>query len=464
MLRRILIITGYLLLGLTLVGFTIVLVAYGNDYTYNFTTHKIIQKGHVIIDSVPSNGHVTADGHQLKKKTPYQAAYNVGGHMFSVNLPGYWPWQKSLSVVAGQVSLAQYVILIPKNPITTDLDTRVQITAQAVSKDHRHLAYITGGTNAAVYTVDLGNDSPVKIYAPKAATPAAPAEQLTDVAWSSDSSHLLITGTVGGQPEELLESANGGTPINLTQQYGFSFSGIEFSSSNWQQLYWIAPDGLRRLDVGSQTVSNVLAANVDQFWIIQNRVLYIQDVDSERSLWSIDSNNHTQELVEALPASTTYSVAYSTFLGVDELAVVPASTGTGTLYTGTFGSTPIAKTIAHNVTSASFSPDGHLLLFSSPTLLVTYDVNQSELQNKLIDYTITDQPGQLVSYSWFDNYHLLLDRSGELYWSEYDSTNRIDLGLAYGGFPGYGTSDDKSIVTFRPLGSGVRILLLSLKI
>jgi hypothetical protein len=464
MLRRILIIFGYLMLGLLLVGFTIVLVAYGNDYSYDFSTHKIIQKGHVIIDSLPSNVHVTADGHLLTKKTPYQAAYRVGNHTFGLSLPGYWPWQKTLNVVAGQVSLAQYVILVPKNPTTTDLDSRVQIVAQAISKDHRHVAYITGGADAAVYTLDLGDDSPVKIYTPKAATATTPAEQLTDVAWSDDSSHLLLTGTTGGQPEELLESADGGTPTNLTQQYGFSFSGIQFSSSNWQQLYWIAPDGLRRLDVGSQTVSNVLASKVDQFWIIKDRVLYVQNTDSEWSLWSIDGSSHTQELIDSLPASSSYSVAYTTFFGEDELAVVPAATQTGTLYTGTFGSNPIAKTIAHNVTAASFSPDGHLVVFSSPATLVTYDLNQSELQNKLVDYTITDQPGQLLSYSWFDSYHLLLNRGGELYWSEYDGTNRIDLGPAYGGFPGYGTSDSKSIVTFRPLGSGVRILLLSLKL
>ncbi|HUD11393.1 MAG TPA: PEGA domain-containing protein [Candidatus Saccharimonadia bacterium] len=463
MLRRILIISGYVFLTLLLVGLTVVLVAYGNDYSYDFSTHKIIQKGHVIIDSLPNNIHITADGHILTKKTPYQAAYKVGMHTFGLNLDGYWPWQKSLEVVAGQVSLVQYVILVPKNPPQIDLDTRVQIVAQAISEDHRHLAYVTGGPDAAVYTLGVGNDSPVKVYTPKAGTTTTPAEQLTDVAWSADASHLLITGTVGGQPEELLESASGGSAINLTQQYGFTFAGIQFSTSNWQQLYWIAPDGLRRLDVGSQTVSSVLASNVSQFWPIPNQVLYVQNTGTEQSLWSINGNNHSQQLIDALAASPTYAVAYSTFLGTDELAVVPSATGTGTLYTGTFGSTPIAKTIAHAVSGASFSPDGHLVAFSSSNLIVTYDLNQSELQNKLVDYTISGEPGQLLSLSWFDNYHMLLNRSGEMYWSEFDGANRVDLGPAYGDFAAYGTSDAKSIVTFRPLGSGVRILLLSLK-
>jgi hypothetical protein len=460
MLRRILLIIGYLLLIILLVGFTVVLVAYGNDYSYDFQTHKVIQKGHIILDTLPTGLRVTADGRLLTKKTPYQAAYTVGMHEFSVSAPGYYTWQKNLQVIAGQVNLAMYAVLVPRHPVETIIDSRLQITAEAMTPDSKHLAYITGGLNPAVYTVNVANPTPVKVYVPKVATATNPAETVTSVEWSHDGSHLLITGTANGQPEELLEAAGGGSPVNLTAQYGFTFSGVQFSDNNWQQLYWIAPDGLRRVDVGAQSVSDVLATNVTQFWPIPGRVLYIQQIAGEPSLWDLDGNDHSQRLIDALADSPTYSIDYSTWLGNDEIAIVPSATGTGTLYTGLFGSTPTALTIAHSVVNASFSPDGHLIAFYSPTNIVTYDLNQSQLQNHFIAYDMSGLPGSLTALSWWDSYHMLQNRSGRLYWSEYDGSNRVNLGLAYSTFGAYNTPDQKSLVTFKSQASGVELLEL----
>ena len=297
MLRRILIVIGYTLLTLLVVALTIGLVAYGKDYTYDFKTHRIVQKGHVIIKSVPNGLQLVADGKWVHKKTPYQAAYSVGMHTFSLAQDGFYTWQKTLKVVAGEVTLAQYVILVPRHPAAMVLDTKPQIVAQAISKDHRHLAYITGGSDAALYTLDLGNPKPVKVYEPKAATATNGAEVLTGLEWSDDASHLLVFSTVDGSPVVQLMAANGAGLQNLTDQYKFDFSTIKFSSSDWRLLYWMSPDGLRRLDVGAQSVSGVLADKVTQFWVTPGRVLYVQQTELGRSLWSVDSHDKHQELI-----------------------------------------------------------------------------------------------------------------------------------------------------------------------
>jgi len=464
MLRRVLIALGYSVLTILLVGVTFGLVAYGNDYTYDFSTHKIIQKGHVILDSLPGGLKVTADGKQLSKKTPYQAAFKVGTHTFALNKDGYWSWQKSLQVWAGQVTLARYIILLPKQMKESVLDTRKQIMAQSISKDHRHLAYVTGGDDSALYTLDLPSGKPVKLYAAKAAvaatptTPGTPAEVLRDVAWSDDASHLLVTSQIGAQTVYRLAAASGGEPTNLTDQYKEDFSGLKFSGSNWRQLYWISPEGLRRLDVGSQSISAVLADKVKQFWVTTDRVLYVQQTDTGRSLWSLNGGDKHQELIEALVQSDSYDVAFATYRGSDELAVVPAKTGIGTLYSAIFGDNPVAKVVARGVTNASFSPDGHLLAFTSPTSIITYDLEQSQIREQLVSYSVTDQPGNLEALEWFDNYHLLLTRSGRLYWSEFDGANRVDLGAGVSGLPSYGTSDSKNMIEFRPDGDSMRIV------
>ncbi len=463
MLRRILTFSGYLGVTLLVVGVTVALVAYGNDYVYDFSTHRIIQKGHVIINTLPNGIRVTADGKQLNKKTPYQAAYKVGVHSFELAKDGFLPWKKTLEVIAGQVTLARYVILMPKDPVRTVLDSQPQLVAQAISKDHRHLAYISGGATPALYTLDLGNPKPVKLYAPKAATATEPAEVLTGVTWSDDASHLLVVSSMGDQVVHRLAAASGGEPLNLTNQYRFNFTGLKFSSSTWKQMYWVSPDGLRRVDNDNQSVSAVLADKVTQFWVMPDRVLYVQQTDLGRSLWSLDNRGHRQELIQALVESDSYAVAYANYRGKDELAVVPSKTQTGTLYSDIFGSTPVAKVVAHDVTGISFSPDGHLLALSSPTVITTYDLERSSIDNSFVSYSIVDQPGTLSALTWFDNYHLLTNREGKLYWSEFDGANRAELGTAYGLFPAYNTADMKSVVMFGLNEQSTRISEVQLK-
>jgi hypothetical protein len=463
MLRRILIITGYFLLTIAVVGITFVLVAYGKDYTYDLSTRQIIQKGHIILGSVPNGAQVYEGDRYLKKKTPYQAAFKVGSHTLRLEKSGYRTWKKTFEVVAGKVNLARYIIMMPNRPETSTFDTKALVVNQSISKDHRHLAYIAGGADAGLYTMDLGDAKPVRLYTPKAATPTSGAEMLQDVRWSDDASHLLLVSVVDGQPVHRLLAADGGDSVNLTEQFRSNLTGLQFSASNWRQLYWISPEGLRRLDVDSKSVSGVLADKVVQFWPEKDRVFYVRQTELGRSMWAVDNHGKHQELIQALAESESYAVAYTSYQGKDELAVVPSRTQTGTLYNDILSDTPVAKIVARGVTGVSFSPDGHLAMFTSPTAMTAYDLERSSLDERTVTYGITDQPGQLSSLSWFDNYHLLVTRNGHLYWCEFDGANRVDLGVATGVLPGYGTADFKSVVMFRPEGAKTQVAQIRIR-
>ena len=462
MLRRILIPIGYFLVVAAVVLITVGLVAYGQGIEYDFKTGRIIHTGLVIIQSSPSSVAVSLNGKTTKKKTSYRASFEAGDYTFELAKDGYYTWKKTLKVVSSEVTLAQYVLMVPRHPNTTTLDTKAQIVAQSISKDHRHVAYATGGPEAAVYTLDLGNPKPVKIYSAKVATPEQPAETLLDVTWNDDASKLLVASQNGPTATHHLMNADGASAINLTQQYGFNFTGLKFNPANGQQLYWVSPDGLRRLDVGAQSVSAVLADKVTGFQMAPDRVLYVQTTELGHSLWSLDGRGHKQELIQALPESDTYAMAFTTYRGTEELAIVPSKTRVGTLYSDIYGTNPVAKTIARDVSEAAFAADGHLLTFSSATNLVTYDLELSTLTGKLVTYHASGIH-DLAAVTWFDNFHLLANEGGHLMLMEYDGANGTDLGALTGTFPAYATADARSIVALRPVGSGVGYTQITIK-
>jgi hypothetical protein len=219
-------------------------------------------------------------------------------------------------------------------------------------------------------------------------------------------------------------------------------------------LYWISPDGLRRLDVGSQSVSAVLADKVSQFEIASDRVLYVQTTDLGRTLWSLDRNNHTQQLIQALPESDSYSISFASYNGQPQLAVVPAKTGTGTLYSDIYGNNPVAKIIARNVSSALFSSDGHLLNFWGSGAMETYDLDRSNFTTKTTLYAFPAVSAAYSAVTWFDNYHLLITVSNRVVFSEFDGANQVDLGATVANFAAFGSSDNRSVYSVSPAKNG----------
>ena len=448
MLRRIAIIFGYLVLTCLVVLATVGLVAYGQDYSYSFSQHRVVRSGNVIIQSIPSGVKIAQGTHKPSKKSMYRLEAG-STYAFSIVKDGYHTWQKTLSVLAGRVSLVQYVILVPTDLSPHTLLSNPQIVSQSWSRDHRHLAYVTGGTNSAIYTYNPGDAKPAKIFVPTAATDTTTAETLQTVAWSDDASHLLVTSQLNGVSTVRLMDSSGANAIDLTSTYGFDFTSLHFSGSTWKQLYWISPDGLRRLDVDAQTVSGVLADQVKQFSVSGDRVFYIQSANAVESLWLLNgSGNKPQQLVAALPTSDHFGMAYVSYRGSDVLALVPSVTGAGTLYSDIFGDTPVAQTVAHNVTDVSFSPDGHLAAFSGTGTITTYDLDQSNVFGTPVDYTFSVN-NMATPPVWFDNFHLLSSQNGRLVWSEFDGQNQVDLGTTANLLPA-SSSDTKSVYVWRP--------------
>ena len=447
MLRRIAAIVGYVLATGLVVVLTIGLVAYGQDYSYDFTHHKIVRSGNVIIQTVPSGVKFAISGKTTSKKSSYRLDAGKN-YLFGITRAGYHAWEKSLAVVAGKVTLVQYVVLVPNNPATTSQVTAASVASDSVSRDHHHVAYLTTGSTAGLYSYDVGSGKTVKLYTPAAATDTTPAETLTSVAWSDDASRLLVMSKIGDVVTARIMSAAGTNVINLTTTYNYDFSGLQFNTGSSTQLYWMSPDGLRRLDLDNQTVSAILAANVKQFQIAEGNVFYVQASTLGESLWVLNGKgNKPQIVITALPASDNYGIAYTNYRGTDALAVVPSGTQIGTLYTNIFSDVPVAQTIAHGVTAASFSPDGHLLEFHGATTMTTYDLDQSSVFGNPVQYTFT--VGTLGAVpSWFDNFHLLLNENGRLVWREYDGQNAVDLGAAQANLAPFVSSDIRSIYSW----------------
>jgi len=462
MIRRILIIVSYLLAGFVIIGGTLTLVAYGQGYTYDFAHHRFVHRGLILFGSTPSGAYITRDGVYTKHRTNRRDSYNPGTYSFKIDKPGFNPWYKTLTVEAGEVINARYIILVPSSLTKTTVSTATTgYTNATVSTDQHNIAYSTAPTatdGAAVWTQALPGGRPTKRYSLPAATPTVPAETIVGLQWSGDADHLLIIsqGASGRVYREV--NADGTNAVDLTDQYKLDFTGLQslqFAPNDWHDLFWVASDGsLRRLDLNAQTVSSVLATGVSQFSYAADRVLYVNTTQLGQSLMSLQVHSPTQvtRLVQSLPKSPSYSVVYSSFQGTDELVVIPSATHEATIYSGIFGSSPVSTVVARKVDKASFTPDGHLVALYSSTNLVTYDLLLST-PTDIVNYQSPALGASLTSLSWFDSYHLVLHLGSQTVFSDFDGTNRIALGQTVDATAPFASSDAKSVYSIAASGS-----------
>ncbi len=434
--------------GFVVVG-TIVLVAIGSGYSYDFRNHRTTLNGLVVIGSYPTGATILQNGKNIHRKTPFRNTVEAQSYNYTVTKDGYQPWQKQIQVKASEVVWVQYIWLLPSQLRTSTLLSQPTMSGLVPSKDHKLFAYsVASGNDAGLWVLDTTSHQPTRVYTPKAAVVKTainpevvetPAEVLAEVSWADDNSHLLLHSTIGPRNNYQIIPTTPGAAIALSETFRYEFnSSLRFSPSNWRELYWVSPEGLRKIDLNAQTVSAVLAESVTSFAFGADRILYVQSSKLGKTLYSIDhSGKDKKELVQALADSDSYEIAFSNYKNQDVLAVLPTKARTVTLYSDLSSGFPLAKIVSKDALHLAFTADGHFLSHYSENGVGVYDLEKSS------SYAFDSRTG-VTGLSWFDNAHLLTTRNGELFWSEFDGANTRDLAKTTG--LGYSTADQKAIL------------------
>jgi hypothetical protein len=445
-------VAGYILAAVVIVVGTISLIAYGNGYSYNITTGQLEHRGLLILQSTPSGAQIMVGKKHLSQQTPYHPTLLPGTYNFTLTKAGYRTWSEALWVVASQVDLAQYVILLPQHLAVSEVTTFPAVSQAVATRDHDKVAYLVpSGDDAGIWSIDTTSHQRTKLYTPAVATATTPAETVQILGWSDDDSRLLIQSQQGSTPT-VLDLASNGTdqPINLSTTFNQTISSATFYPGDSHTLYWQSPDGLRRLDLDNQSVSNVLATHVAGFTFAGSKVLYVTTATSQPSLWSLDSSGNKTELVKKLPPSAHYELAFATYIGTPEAVVVAQDSHTAILYTSIYDD-PVATPLAASATHASFNGDGRFAVLYDDTHVATYDVQRSTM------YQMDAVNSSVTGLSWFDNYHLLFNRNGEIVLSEFNGNYAIAITRA-DSLPPTGSSDTKSVVASSPTSTGTTLI------
>lgn len=431
--KKILLICSYLLVAAVIAGGTLLLVSYGQGYSYDFKNHKFVSNGLLILGSTPNGARLTIDGKVTRKVTPYRSTMRVGRYNVTLTKDGYRPWSKRVNIVASEVVNLALIIMVPEKLRTAVITDTVDATSLIASSDHKHVVAITGGTKPGLWQINAERATAKKVYTP------SEGQAIQSGSLSRNGSRTLLRVQQTDGVHVLYINMDNGKVQDLTIDFKVTLDDVRFSFSDANRLYWLSADGLRRIDVNSKTVSPVLAEKVANFTYDNDRVIYIQSTKVGKVVAVMDADGKNgNTLIEGLAESPSYTMSYASFRDNDDLAVVPSVNGQMTVYESIYSDNVVSRVVARDVNRVLPSDDGHYFVFTRAKGLGSYDLGRA----KIYDGLYTDQ---VDAMSWFNGAHVIVNSNGKTRLVEFDGGNATDIGDSLSA-PSIGMHDQRRVV------------------
>ncbi|HEV2413072.1 MAG TPA: PEGA domain-containing protein [Candidatus Saccharimonadales bacterium] len=421
----------------------VLLLALG--YRFNRDTLTFVRDGLVQLSTAPVNANYVFNGGKLHMgSAPARLTLNSGLYHIQLSYPGYRPWSKDLTVIAGHVHWITYPRLIPISLHPSQLKKFDQLSFAEVSPNGQWLLlYFDQGPNNKnqIELVDLSN--PKKLVYSTLTLPAQTLTQqsgpvpgdLSFLEWSLDSQHVLLKYTAGTTADFLsLDITDPSAVVNLTQLFQLPIAEVHYSGSDPNTIYALTSDNvLRSLNVSSDEVTGALLDGIRQFQVYgSDEIVYDRTFSANGSAGSQPVQQTglliggTKTIVETLPATHNVFVDYNEFDNHSYFVVSDATTHTVTVWQDPQNPATTQPFLTINDIApqyVDFDAAGRFLLLQQGGHLIVYDFYESQK----FDYNLPFSLPAAQDVYWIDDFHLAAAIDGQLEMWEFDGTNYEEM-------------------------------------
>lgn len=436
----------YTLMTVSVVVVVTVLMLIVLGYSFNRQAGTIEQGGLLQFASSPSGATVTLNSQRLSSRTPSKSYVEASSHHVQMELAGYRPWQKTVSVGAGSIAWLNYARLIPEKITTTPLVAFPELTASMATENGEWML-LQGAASSPEFTLmDLRQAEPKQSQLALPETlytipdDEGVPQEFTLMRWSENGRQALIRYTYGAPEEQkrewlVVDRADVSRSVNVTTSFAVDMQEVLFGDSDGRHLYVHVAneDNVRSIDLDDQTISRPIAANIAQFSVFDERTVLFStkpDDAGARSLGYVTEDMKAAQVVRSFAAEGTAPyMAFGEYYGNRYVAIVadgvlevlkgnpPSASSEGTLRS------IFSRTIAPGAQSVEFSESGRFAVVQRADGFTTYDIEQQKFdETQLKNATASTRP-----LTWLDRYMLWSDRGGMLRFYEFDGANQNDI-------------------------------------
>ena len=410
-------------IGTILVTFgTLLLIAFSSGYNFDFIRGEVFSTGLVLLGSNPSGSSIKINSKDLKQKTPYRLEnFKTGNITVELNRPEYKPWKSNYTVLPGQVTFADYALLIPEKIEQSNNFTNIKFDSLITSED-KNKVFGFSNKDSSIYALDDSNSPKRIIELPPNSAIQLP-NSLTENIISRDGSALITRANYAdGSSVKFWVNTNSGQLINIESLLLQKPNDINISLKNSKELFNLVDGKIIKLNVDNQQKLDLPVGLVASYQLDKDHIYTLENLiapEQGQSLVRYDYSGNNRIVLAKLPLAASPRAMEITEYSNQKLITIRSITeGTMYVYRQADGKN-LTSLLGSGITISRFSPDGKLLSYIQNNKLRTIDLQTG-------DRFSVDSEGT-NSISWITNHQLIIAKADGLYIVDFNGYNFIKL-------------------------------------
>ena len=408
---------------------TVILVAFAQGYSYDALHNQIYKTGLVLVDSTPNNADIYINSRKTDKKTPYRYSGAPAGNIdVGLYRSQYRNWMKKAVVVPGEVTFVNYAMLIPEVLEQKQIDANI-VFSNILQSENKQKTFGISKNPLAIYAIsDDGNSK--QVYSPAASgNPSADVVDFQNLQLSRDGQRLLFNQKIAnGSMQKVVLDTSSAKLNNLTEEFGFSFVDLRFNPKNSSELFWLESGVLKKVQINDKNISSNIIDSIFQLDIEEDRLLVFKRTPSNENtveLYAYDLNGDNETLIEQFTFDPSgYDISFIKSRFAEYISLIYISTQNAELIKNPYqktNNTLSIKQIGSNVTHQTISPNNRFLVYNQNNTLRLIDLEFGQDDN-----FGTELLG-LQRWTWYDDYHMVIQQNSGLRLMDYDGQNNYLL-------------------------------------
>ncbi len=401
---------------------TILLVGLASGYNIDLLRGEIYATGLTLLGTNPGGASIKIDSKLTTHKTPYRLE-NVKTGTISVeySLAGYYDWKANFFVKAGEVTFADYALLIPMVIESKQVTSNLIFTDIVASPEKNNL-YAFIDNPGLVYEVKSNHELRKVAELPVNDSIKTPIKQ-SDILISGDGGSIATRATYDdGSSVYFWVNTSSGEFYNLNKIFNQPLTNIQISPRNNKDIYSLDAGKLSRVNTDSKKLSLLPASNITAFNLSKDSILALENlspIDKTQLLVSYDYDGGNRKVLYQYPATSKPMQITSSKINNELVVAVSSPDNKGlTVYRQKDGKN-LSSLIGLDTSLPSFSPDGRFLSFMQSSKLRTIDIEFTDRYSVLATDT-----GQI---DWLTNYQMLLKKPNGLFIIDYNGYNLLKI-------------------------------------
>ncbi|MCA9339093.1 PEGA domain-containing protein [Candidatus Saccharibacteria bacterium] len=415
-------------------------------YQFNQSSGKLEQGSLLQFRSFPSDAKVSINGQAQNFTTPDKKNVAAGDHTVSMQREGYNEWSKSIHLRPGELMWLNYTRFVPKSVVTEEVKEFDALNSALASPNKKYFALQQTPSSRVFDIYSLEDEKKPKLETVTLAEGILPEKiQSSEIVdWNNGNKYFLVAYNKASAPEYvLIDRTDAKKAVNITKKFNIKIADIQFGEDGGNIFYARSQGDIRKIDLGSGTISEPLVSNAADFEVFKSDTIVFSAINDEKRVIGLHKNGDEKSrtvrtLQNAQPTAKVISGSYFgddyvAFSNGSEVEIIKNPQDSKKVFASFILKAPVQW--------LQFSDNGRFIVAQHANELATYDLEYNKTQHITLEASKT--PAKPVG--WLDGYHLWDAYSGRISMIDFDGTNRQIITDALTGYDATLSSSGKRL-------------------